>query len=157
MLTRLGTWWEGTQDCLWFVPAVLAILAAGLAALTVYLDRLLLAEGRAEIYLAFSGGAEGARGVLSEIAGGIITATGVVFSITIVALQLASSQFTPRVLRSFTGDCANQVVLGVFIGTFTYTLLVLRTVRSAGEDDRSSSRLSRWLLPSCWRWCRSGS
>lgn len=72
--------------------------------------------------------------MLSAIAGSLITVTGVVFSVTIVALQLASSQFTPRVLGSFVADRVNQVVLGVFIGTFTYTLLVLRTIRSEADD-----------------------
>jgi len=87
-------------------------------------------ENRFAFVWLFGGGAEGARGVLSTIAGSLITVTGVVFSVTIVALQLASSQFTPRVLRSFVADRTNQVVLGVFIGTFTYTLLILRTVHS---------------------------
>ena len=63
----------------------------------------------------------------------MITVTGLVFSITVVALQLASSQFTPRVLRSFTGDRGNQLVLGMFIATFTYALLVLRTVRDSAD------------------------
>ncbi len=57
-----------------------------------------------------------------------------VFSVTIVALQLASSQFTPRVLGGFVADRVNQSVLGIFNGTFTYTLLVLRTIRSRAED-----------------------
>lgn len=59
--------------------------------------------------------------------------TGVTFSVTIVALQLASSQFTPRLLRGFVADRANQVVLAIFIGTFTHMLVVLRAVRSPGE------------------------
>ncbi len=133
---RFRTWWADVQESLWFVPAVLTISAIGLAALTVWIDGVLLADGRIDVYLAFGGGAEGARGVLSAIAGSLVTVTGVVFSITIVALQLASSQFSPRVLRSFTRDRANQVVLGAFIATFTYTLLVLRTVRSAGADGQ---------------------
>ncbi|MGE3269737.1 MAG: DUF2254 domain-containing protein [Chloroflexota bacterium] len=134
MLVRLRTWWVEVQESLWFIPTILTLIAIGLAALTVWIDGLLLARGRVDVYLAFGGGAEGARGVLSAIAGSLVTVTGVVFSITIVALQLASSQFSPRVLRNFTGDRANQAVLGTFIATFTYTLLVLRTVRSAGED-----------------------
>lgn len=76
---------------------------------------------------------------------------GVVFSVTIVALQLASSQFTPRVLRSFVADRANQIVLGIFIGTFTYTLLVLRTTRSAVDDGDFSWR--RWPFQWLWRSC----
>jgi len=67
------------------------------------------------------------------VAGSIITVAGVVFSITIVALSLASSQFGPRLLRNFMCDTGNQVVLGTFIATFVYCLLVLRTVR--GSDS----------------------
>jgi uncharacterized membrane protein len=85
----------------------------------------------------FSGGADGARGVLTAVAGSLITVTGVVFSVTVVALQLASSQFTPRVLRGFMADPANQIVLGIFIGTFTYTVMVLRTVTGA-DDNRAA-------------------
>jgi uncharacterized membrane protein len=133
---KAGIIWEGLRDSLWLVPTLCTVAAVILAAVTVEVDRRLLSAGRADLYLAFGGGAEGARGVLSAIGGTVITVTGVIFSVTIVALQLASSQFTPRVLRSFVGDRANQVVLGVFISTFTYTLLVLRTVRSAAEDGQ---------------------
>ncbi|HLL49035.1 MAG TPA: DUF2254 domain-containing protein, partial [Thermomicrobiales bacterium] len=80
------------------------------------------------------GGADGARGVLFAIAGTTLSVLGVVFSLTIVVLQIASAQFTPRVMRNLTGDRGTQVVLGVFLGTFTYSLLVLRAVRSPGED-----------------------
>lgn len=121
------------RESLWFLPSVLTASGALLAFVTVWLDRQHVLGGRTYWFL-FASGAEGARGVLSTIAGSIITVTGVVFSITIVVLQLASNQFTPRVLRSFTENRANQLVLGVFIGTFTYALLVLRTVRSAMED-----------------------
>lgn len=62
----------------------------------------------------YTGGPEGARAVLSVIAGSMMTVAGVVFSITIVALTLASPQFGPRLLRSFMRDRANQVVLGTF-------------------------------------------
>ena len=81
----------------------------------------------------YTGGPEGARAVLSTIAGSMITVAGVTFSITIVALTLASQQFGPRLLRSFLRDLGNQIVLGTFVSTFIYCLLVLRTVR--GNDD----------------------
>jgi uncharacterized membrane protein len=130
MLARLKMLWVTVRDSLWFLPGVLTLLAAGLAILMIRLEsQEIIVLGDPGHWL-LGGGAEGARGVLSAIAGGLITVTGVVFSVTIVALQLASSQFTPRVLRNFTADRSNQVVLGVFIGTFTYTLLVLRVVRS---------------------------
>ena len=75
--------------------------------------------------------ADGAREVLSTIAGSMITVAGVVFSITIVALSYASSQYGPRVLTNFMSDRGNTVTLGTFIATFLYGLTVLRTIRAA--------------------------
>lgn len=81
----------------------------------------------------FGAGADGSREMLAAIATSMITVAGVVFSITIVALSLTSTQYSPRVLRNFMRDKPTQVVLGVFVGNFAYCLLVLRTVR--GGDD----------------------
>lgn len=81
----------------------------------------------------FGAGADGSRGLLSAIAGSMITVAGVTFSITVVALALASSQYTSRILANFMRDRANQAVLGVFVGVFAYSLVVLRTIR--GGDD----------------------
>jgi uncharacterized membrane protein len=129
-LDRLTAAWNRVRDSLWFVPAALTLGAVVLALVTIQVDVIgILPRAPAGIWI-FSGTASGARGVLTAIASGFITVTGVVFSITIVALQLASTQFTPRILRNFTSDRVNQIVLGVFIGTFTYALLVLRVVRS---------------------------
>lgn len=108
----------------WVVPAAWCLLAvaAGLVlpdAEAWVPDRLLL----------FEGGAEGARVVLSTIAGAMISVTGLVFSITMVVLQLASSQYTPRVLQAFLGDRTTQHTLGLFAASFLYALVVLRAVR----------------------------
>jgi uncharacterized membrane protein len=73
-------------------------------------------------------GPEGAMTLLSTIAGSMITIAGVVFSITIVALTLALAQFGPRLLGNFLRDRGNQIVLGTFVATFLYCLLVLRTI-----------------------------
>ena len=73
--------------------------------------------------------ADGARTLLATIAGSMITVASLTFSITIASLSLASSQFGPRLMRNFMRDTGNQVVLGTFIATFAYCLLVLRTVR----------------------------
>lgn len=129
MKTRIHAWWATVRDSLWLVPTLLTAAGATLAVLMGEVDRRVAAVDDLPSWL-FAGGAEGARGVLGAIASGIITVTGVVFSVTIVALQLASSQYSPRVLRNFTSDRATQIVLGVFIGTFTYALLVQRTVRA---------------------------
>jgi len=131
---RFQAGWEDVKEGLWFLPASGTIICAVLALLLVKLDSTLtLGERFTSSSLFFGAGVDGARGVLSAIAASIVTVTGTIFSIVIVALQLASSQFTPRVMRHFTGDRVNQVVLAVMIGTFTYCMLVLRTVRA--QDD----------------------
>jgi uncharacterized membrane protein len=77
----------------------------------------------------FGAGAEGARGMLATIAGSMMTVVGVTFSMTLVVLALASSQYTSRILRNFMRSRVTQVVLGIFAGIFTYCLIVLRTIR----------------------------
>ena len=88
--------------------------------------------------LVFRGDGPAARTVLSVIAGSLITVAGLTFSITMVVLQLASTQFSPRVLRTFFGDRVTQVTIGAFVGTFVYSLLVLRAV--GASVTRASSR-----------------
>ena len=83
----------------------------------------------------FGGGAEGARGVLSAVAGSLITVTSLTFSLTVVTLQLASSQFSPRLLRTFTRDRFVHVTLAMFLATFSFALTVLRTVRSDSDGQ----------------------
>lgn len=99
---KLSRLWFNVRSSIWLIPTSCALLAFGLAIATVWADRhFQTGDTLAAQWFLFDVGAAGARGVLGVIAGSIITVTGVVFSITVVALQLASSQFTPRVLRSF--------------------------------------------------------
>ncbi|WP_113718301.1 DUF2254 domain-containing protein [Arthrobacter dokdonensis] len=84
--------------------------------------------------LVFSGDPGASRTVLDAVAGSLITVTALTFSLTVVTLQLASSQFSPRLLRNFTQDLFVQVTLALFLATFTYSLTVLRVVRSSGES-----------------------
>ncbi len=121
------------RNSLWFVPAIWVIGSGVLAFLMILIDSATPGVARS-FPLIFGGGADGARGLLSSIASSAITVAGVTFSITIVALQLASSQFSPRVLRNFMRDRLSQAVLGSFIGTFLYSLLVLRSIRSQQSD-----------------------
>lgn len=81
----------------------------------------------------YDGGGTGARTLLGAVASSTIGVAGTVFSITIAALSLAAGQMGPRLLRNFTRDRANQVTLGIYLGTFSYALTVLRSVRSAEE------------------------
>lgn len=109
------------------------VTAVGLAALIISIDANVKLSFVDNWPLLFGSGAEGARGLLSAVASSMITVAGVVFSITIVALSLTSSQYTSRVLRNFMRDRVNQTVLGVFVGIFAYCLVVLRTIRGGDE------------------------
>lgn len=117
------------RSSLWFLPTV-ATFVAGIAAEV--LGRVSGDDVIASSLL-FSGGSSAARSILGTIAGSMITVTGLTFSLTVVALQVASGQFTPRLLRTFLSDRGNQVVLSAFIATFAYSLLLLRTVRDESD------------------------
>ncbi|MDQ2778745.1 MAG: DUF2254 domain-containing protein [Pseudomonadota bacterium] len=136
MNAHLQKLWDLLRGSLWFVPMVLAITATVLAISAVAFDRTLPHDWLANStlrWLVYSGDAQGASLVLSTIAGSAITIAGTVFSMTLVALSLASQQLGPRLLRNFMRDRVNQVVLGTFISTFIYGLLVLRTIRRQDE------------------------
>lgn len=111
----------------WFVPGAVALGYALLAFAMVSLDRAVEQDPGG---VGFGGDAGAAEGILSTIAGSLITVAGLAFSLTVVVLSLVSSQFTPRALPSLLADRTNQVVAGSFVGVFAYCLLVLRTVRS---------------------------
>jgi uncharacterized membrane protein len=131
--TLLLKYWDRLRSSFWFVPAVMACLAAVLAVCAVELDKSIAKDWLQRLGWSYSGGAEGASLLLGTVAGSMIAIAGTVFSMTLVALSLASSQLGPRLLRSFMRDTANQVVLGTFVATFVYCLLVLRTIRRVDE------------------------
>ena len=117
---------ERLRNSYWFVPTIMLVGAAVLAWITTNLDDSYSPEKMRVVGdLIYSGGTDGAREVLGTIASSMITVAGVVFSITIVSLQLASSQFGPRMLANFMRDRGNQITFGTFIATFLYCLLVL--------------------------------
>jgi uncharacterized membrane protein len=128
-ITRVTAFWERLNSSFWFVPAAMALLAVTLSFVLIEVD-ILLDVGHAEnpsALLTF--GPEGARTMLSAIASSMITVASLIFSITMLSLQLASSQFGPRTLGNFMRDRSNQIVMGTFIATFLYCLFVLRSVR----------------------------
>jgi len=124
-LERFG----GFRESFWFLPAVMSLLAVLLSFFTLGLDDRFDWRGFGSGPFRTAGSAEGARTLLATIAGSMITVATLTFSITITSLSLASSQFGPRLVRNFIRDRGNQVVLGTFVATFLYCLLVLRTVR----------------------------
>lgn len=129
--TQLFSYWDRLRTSFWFLPTAMASGALMLSFALIELDTIVSTEWVAKLGWLYSFGPEGARAILSAIASSMITVAGLTFSITMLTLQLASSQFGPRLLRNFMRDRGNQVVLGTFIATFVYCLLVLRTVRGA--------------------------
>ncbi|MGU3479015.1 DUF2254 domain-containing protein [Methylobacterium sp. D48H] len=137
MKARLQAWIEILGDLFWLRPALIVLGCILLAQFGVWLETAHVAGYDASspnTNWGYSGGAEGARGLLSAIASSNIGVAGTTFSITIAALTLASGQMGPRLLRNFIRDARNQTVLGIFLGTFAYALMVLRTVRTVEED-----------------------
>jgi uncharacterized membrane protein len=133
MRTFLSTWIDRLRTSYWFLPTLLAIGAIALSAMTLRIDGTISPRWARNTAWIWAGGAQGARNVLATIASSTITVAGVVFSITIVTLTLASSQFGPRLLRNFMDDRGTQLVLGIFVATFLYCLLVLRAIRGTNE------------------------
>lgn len=128
MRMKIRNRWYRLRGSFWFMPALTAAAAVALSVATIAADRVLL-DGEAQPGLIYSGGPEGARMVLSVIAGAMMTVAGVVFSITIVVLSLASSQFGPRLIRNFMEVKANQIVLGSFVATYIYSIIVLHAIK----------------------------
>ncbi len=134
MNIRIVSIWENIRSSYWFVPALMAILSVILAVVTLLVDRHWVESGfSSQVGLIWGGGADGARELLSTIAGSMITVAGVIFSIAVVAFMQASVQHGPHILRNFMRDKGNQIVLGTFISTYVYSILVLRTIRTGDE------------------------
>jgi uncharacterized membrane protein len=125
--------WVQVHSSLWFVPTLVILSLMLLALGLVELDRQAGDTLRQHWPRLFTVEAEGARSLLTTIAGSMATIAGVTFSITMVALTLASAQYTPRMLRNFMRDPGTQVVLGIFIGVFLYCLLVLWAIDEQPE------------------------
>ncbi len=134
MKLKLLYYWERIRASYWFVPSLMLFAATLLSSIVVRLDTEFDTGGMFLDSWGYSGDSDGATAVLSTIAGSMITIAGVVFSIALVALSMASSQFGPRMLRNYIRDRVNQFALGVFVSTFLYCMLVLRTVRHESDS-----------------------
>ena len=133
MRARLLKLLQDLADAFWVVPALLVVGGCLMAAGLVQIERAELTPDGFWSAWIYGGGETGARTLLGAVASSSIGVAGTIFSITIAALTLASQQMGPRLLRNFTRDRGAQWTLGVLLGTFAYSLVVLRSVR--GEDD----------------------
>ena len=134
---------NAVTGALWPLPTAAILLAIGLGIGLPVLDELLQASGERPLALVFEGGPSAARGILSTIAGSVISVVTLLFSLTIVTLQLASSQYSPRLLQTFVRDRVVQLCLGTLLATFVYSLVVLRSVRSADDSGEGSAFVPR--------------
>lgn len=134
MNARIRQFLGNLADTFWLVPAILVVAGIALALGLVALDRSgLMPQALIDSPWLYNGGGTGARTLLGAVASSTIGVAGTVFSITIAALSLAAGQMGPRLLRNFVSDRGNQFTLGAFLGTFSYALMVLRSVRTQEE------------------------
>ncbi len=132
---RVQAWWQSARESFWFVPSVFLvaalILAQGMIALDTALPKGFSSPWTAWMYRV---GIDGSRSMLSAIGTSMLAVAATAFSITISVVVTASSTYGPRLVGNFMSDRGNQTVLGVFVATFLYSLLVLRTIRSADDE-----------------------
>ncbi|MBE2287507.1 MAG: DUF2254 domain-containing protein [Prosthecobacter sp.] len=134
-MNRLKRLWNSLRDSFWFFPSLIVALSMVFAVSLIEVDATPGIEGWLALWpRVFGASAEGARGMLSTIAGSMMTVVGVTFSMILVTLTLASTQYTSRILRNFVRDRVTQVVLGLFASVFTFCLIVLRTIRGGDES-----------------------
>jgi len=117
--------WDDVRTTLWFWPALTCL---GSLIVTILL---LLVRPDPESRWAkwtWPGDAEGATSMLQTVATAVMTATTLTFSLTIIALQLASQQFSPRLLRDFARDARIQGTLAVLLSTFVVSVVCLRGI-----------------------------
>jgi uncharacterized membrane protein len=128
-------WLDRARSSLFLVPTVGVLLAAVLATVTTTIDHRL--GTAADLPFGLTSTVESARSILSTVAGATITVAAISFSVSLLVLQQAATQYSPRVVSTLFRDPFNKRVMGIVVGTFTYCLLVLRSVRSALEQGGS--------------------
>jgi len=129
--------WSNLNSSYWFLPSLMCFFSFLLSFLMLYLDSLYGNSIPKSLEFLFVAEAQGARSVLSTIAGSMITVAGVTFSMTLLSVSHASSQIGPRILAGFMQDRGNQVTLGVFVSTFIYSILILKTIQGQGQDQEN--------------------
>jgi uncharacterized membrane protein len=121
-------WKDRLNQSYWFIPSLMAAASVAMAFLAIHLEHAFNTSMLGHASWVYTRDPQGARDLLATIGGSLITVTGVVFSVTLVALTNASAQYGSRILGDFARDTGNKVVLGAFVGTFLYCLLTMRTI-----------------------------
>ena len=132
-MDKLKHIWNNLRSKFWFLPSMIVLFSIVFAGVLVETDSAASDRWLFQWPRLFGTGAEGARQMMATIAGSMISVLGVTFSMILVVLALASSQYTSRILRNFIRSRVTQVILGIFAGIFAYSLIVMKTIRSGSE------------------------
>ena len=116
---------------LWVIPLLGILAGAGLSVVTVAIDQ----HVHALVTERLVGSASDASTILSTIATSVVTLTSIVLTITLVAVQLAMGQFSPRIVRALLDDHGNQVAVALFGATFTFAIFSLRAIGTGPGGD----------------------
>ena len=139
MTVRLRQLLDQVRHRLLFLPVLFVIAGIALAQATLWIDRTIDDDDVADL---LETTVDSARSILTAIAGGLITSITLLLSMMLVAVQLASSQFSPRTLRNWIGDRSQQAAIGFVLGTTVYCLLVLRATRAVTDGDPLTPHVS---------------
>ena len=131
--TLVFTWLSSLRRTYWFWPSAMTAGAVVLGFALPLLDATLGADWTRSVGFVRATQVDGARAILTTLAGAALGVAGVAFSITIVAVSFASANFGPRLIGNFMADRTNQIILGVFVATFVYCITVLSTVHDRVE------------------------
>jgi uncharacterized membrane protein len=118
------------RSSLWAVPVLCVLVGAGISFGTIALDRLFAYEA---IPRSLVGGPDAATAVLSTVAASMVSLTALVLTITMVVVQLAMGQFSPRIVQRILRDKPSQLAIGLFVATFVHAILALREVTNNGD------------------------
>jgi uncharacterized membrane protein len=134
MALRSDVLLERLRSSLFVVPMAFVIAAIALAAAMVAIDgQLGMSAERLPFFMAST--VDSARALLGTVAAATITVAGIAFSIALLVIQMAGNQYSPRVVHGLFRDNFNKRVMGIVVGTFTYCLVVLQSIRAAIDDD----------------------
>lgn len=128
MFARIAAWSDKLRGSLFFVPMMCVVFAIVMGEAMLVVDSQVT-----EIHPRLTATVDSARTVLTTVAGATLTFAGIAFSVSLLLISLASSQYSPRVVHGMFRDPFNKRVMGLVVGTFTYCLVVLRAVRSSLE------------------------
>jgi len=128
-------WFEFSNSILYY-PILFLLGSLSLFVITATIDPYIPRDYEFSLFnpLVFTGSADAARSILSTVATGWTTILGVAFSVTLITLQLSSSKYISRLVSEFQNDKINQLTLGWFIFVSSYSLLILKTVRTDEAD-----------------------